>query len=80
MLRKHEPVPKEAMRWQSSQHTICQVLRDIYFKTKDEDIKLKCRLATAMAKAMDKKLKEYNKDWREGFYDRRQLRSGNYPD
>lgn len=40
-------------------HTICQTLRDIYVLTDNEDIKYKCRLAMAMAKKMQDKLKEY---------------------
>lgn len=39
--------------------TICQALREIYQTTDNADIKLKCRLAMAYAKAMDKKLKHY---------------------
>lgn len=39
--------------------TICQKLREIYRQTTDEDIKLKCRVAMAMAKRMVNKLKEY---------------------
>jgi len=40
-------------------HTICEMLREIYALTDDEEIKLKCRVATAMAKSMHNKLKWY---------------------
>lgn len=39
--------------------TICETLREIFMKTNDEEIKLKCRLAMAMAKKMHEKLKWY---------------------
>jgi len=41
--------------------TICQKLRDIFIKAEDEEIKLMCREAMAMAKAMHDKLKYYRK-------------------
>lgn len=68
-LRKHEPVSDEAMRWTSPNNSICQVLREIYFTTDDPDTKLRCRLATAMAKAMTAKLKAYKQDWEREFWD-----------
>lgn len=40
-------------------HSVCQTLRDIYHMTDDKDIRLKCRLAMAMTKAMNEKLKAY---------------------
>lgn len=45
-------------RWEGH-HTICQTLRDIYHITDNQEVKLKCRLAVAMAKAMNEKLKWY---------------------
>lgn len=39
--------------------TICQTLRDIYMLTDNEEIRLKCRTAMAMAKKMQDKLKSY---------------------
>ena len=41
-------------------NTVCQIIRTIYQKTDDEEIKLLCRIAVAMAKKMDHKLREYN--------------------
>jgi len=58
---KHEPISEEKMLKQRyfGHHTICQMLRDIYILTDNEDIKLKCRIAMAMAKSMHNKLKQY---------------------
>ena len=68
-LHKHEPVTSRQMRTSSPWgDTICQELRDIYHLTKDPVIKLKCRIATAMAKGMAKKLSEYKKGWEKEFY------------
>lgn len=68
-LRKHDPVSDEQMQWVSPNHSICQVLREIYFTTEDPGIKMHCRVATAMAKAMTKKLKEYKDNWEEDFWE-----------
>jgi hypothetical protein len=70
MIRKYEPVPESNMLRVSPTNTICQVLRDIFCATDDECIRVGARLATAMAKSMDRKLNEYNKDWKNGFYDK----------
>ena len=70
-MRKHEPVPEEMMKWLSPKNTICQVLRDIYWKTDDPDIKLQCRIATSMAKSMTQKIVELhgNDRWADKFWD-----------
>lgn len=39
--------------------TICQMLRDIFQMTDNEDIRYKCRVAMAMSKKMHEKLKWY---------------------
>lgn len=61
MHRPHDPVPVEQMkrRGNANQNSICQRLRIIYELTDDDEIKLQCRVATAMAKAMVFKLNEY---------------------
>jgi len=72
-LRKHEPVDESEMGHVSRNDTICQMLREIYWeadKIKNEDIKLKARIATAMAKRMSNKLEEYKKHWDADFWDR----------
>jgi len=43
----------------ASRRTICSVLRDIYHKTEDEEIKKWCVEATVKAKKMTRKLVEY---------------------
>lgn len=40
-------------------HSVCQTLRDIYHLTDNSEVKMKCRLAMAMTKAMHERLKEY---------------------
>jgi len=59
--KKVEPISEEKMLKQRylGHNTICQKLREIYILTDNEDIKLKCRIAMAMAKRMHNKLKEY---------------------
>jgi len=59
--KKVEPVSERKMtktRYEGH-NTICQLLRDIYRISDNEDIKLKTRIAMAMAKKMHEKLKEY---------------------
>ena len=68
-LRKHDPVPESWMMHKSPQCTVCQILRDIYRLTEDKEIRLKCRIATSMAKSMDKKLAENNHEYAKDFYD-----------
>ena len=43
--------------------TVCEVLREIYWHTKDPVVRDKIEEATVMAKKMDKKLREYKYDW-----------------
>lgn len=68
---RHQPVSEEEMLRPASEkemaftryaghHTICQTLREIWAATEDEGIRLKCRLAVSMAKAMHEKLKTYS--------------------
>ena len=56
----HKEYPKD---------TICQQLREIYNLESDPEIKLKLRICVSMAKAMDRKLKEYKPGWDKGFWD-----------
>ena len=64
MPYKHrDPVPESEMdlsRYEGH-HSICQTLRDIYHITDNADVRLKARLAMAMAKAMHMQLKRYKK-------------------
>ena len=68
-LRKHEPIAEKEMAYASQNNSICQVLRDIYHKTNDPKIKLRCRLAVSMAKSMSAKMTGYKKNWEAGFWD-----------
>jgi len=43
-------------------HSICQTLRDLYHMTEDEEIRVKLRLAMAMAKAMNEQLQYYKRE------------------
>ena len=70
MLHKHDPIDEKEMTWISDKYTICQVLREIYWKTDDPEIKLNCRIAMTMAKRITRKLTEYKKGWDEGFFDK----------
>ena len=56
-----KPYPQEWMDREQSfpENTVCSVIRDIYFKTDDEDVKLWCRVAVRMTKNMHKALKDY---------------------
>ncbi len=49
--------------------TICEILREIYWATKDEAVREKVVEAEAMAKRMDAKLHEYKYGWDEDFYE-----------
>ena len=55
-LHKHEPVSEGEMKVVSPRYSICECLRQCYWMTSDPNLKLKLREATAMAKAMGKKL------------------------
>ena len=59
---------KEKMDKNYPENTICQILRTIYIRTEDEEIRTLCRIAVVMAKKMDHKLREHNKSWDEGFW------------
>lgn len=59
--KRRKPVDEKEMlktRWEGH-HTICETLREIYALSDNEDVKLKSRLAMAMAKAMHEQLKRY---------------------
>ena len=62
--KRHKPVSVDTMlntRYENH-HSICQTLREIYMETDPRKIKYKARLAMAMAKSMQKKLKAYKAD------------------
>ena len=66
-MRKHKPVPISKMkkRRHEGKMTICQILRNIYAMTNNEEIKMKCRIGTSMAKSMNKRLLYYKETYGE---------------
>ena len=56
-----EPVSEEQMLRDRhlDHHSICETIREIYEMTEIPEVKLRCRIAMAMAKRMNEKLKEY---------------------
>lgn len=54
------PYPESRMGMAFPRYTVCEVIRQIYKKSDDPEIKLKCRIAISMTKAMDEKLREYS--------------------
>lgn len=67
-LSAYDPCPVEHMEVKNPTNTICEVLRSIYHRTDDTEIRLQARIATTMAKKMSSKLKEYKWDWQEDVY------------
>lgn len=67
-VHEHRPVPEFIMYEVYPEYTVCQVLRDTYQMTEDPTIKMNLRVAVGMVKAMDKKLREYKKDWDDGWW------------
>ncbi len=58
------PATEEDMLIKSYRYTVCEILREIYKVTKDERIKFKLRVATAMAKSMAARITKYDgKRW-----------------
>lgn len=59
--KRRAPVSESEMditRWEGH-HSVCQTIRDIYHLTDNGEVKMKCRLAMAMTKAMNERLKAY---------------------
>lgn len=68
MRYKWDPVSKGEMEKEKPWCTICETLRQVYKRTEDEESKLLLRIATQMAKSMQRKLIKYGvgmekKDW-----------------
>ena len=55
-----DPYPAEMMDGAEMPGTICGVLREIYQKSKDEEVRLLSRISTSMAKKMASKMREYH--------------------
>lgn len=56
MLHYHKPVSEEQMKAKSPRYSICETLRQAYHLIDNDDAKIKLREATAMAKAMSRKI------------------------
>lgn len=66
---KHEPCDIRLMDKEWPEVTICEMLRQIFRATENEEIRLKARIAVTMAKKMDSKLREYKKTWDRRFWE-----------
>lgn len=69
-MKKHKPIEEYQMEKSFPDCTICETVRQIYKLTDDMKIRLLCRLAVAMGKAMDAKLRSYKEDWGKEFWDK----------
>ena len=60
---RREPASEELMLECKSKQpgSLCKMLSRIYFKTEDPEIKKICRIAVTAAKAMSRRLKEYQR-------------------
>jgi hypothetical protein len=59
--KRHKPASEEDMeKRMKNPNTICNILREMYHMTDDQEIRLKCRLAFSMGKAMCDKLTYYH--------------------
>lgn len=59
--KRYDPVPETMMdktRFEGH-HSVCQMLRDIYHLTENEEVKMKARIAMSMTKQMHRKLIKY---------------------
>lgn len=59
--KKIEPCPERDMTYANGENTICELLRQTYWLTTDDQIRINLRIATTMAKKMGDKLHWYKK-------------------
>ena len=60
----YEPAPEEHMNIISGRLTCCEILREIYRATDNPEIKMKCRVATTIAKSMAARITKYEgRNW-----------------
>jgi hypothetical protein len=60
----YEPAPEEHMSIISGRLTCCEILREIYRATDNPEIKMKCRVATTIAKSMAARITKYEgRNW-----------------
>jgi hypothetical protein len=62
--KRYDPAPEADMdKRMKGDNTLCNILRDMYHLSNDPGVKLKCRLAFSMGKAMCQKLTEYKQKY-----------------
>jgi hypothetical protein len=54
-----DPVKEEEMSQIGSRITVCELLREIYRRTDDPEIKMRCRVGAAIAKSMAARITKY---------------------
>lgn len=57
------PIKESDMVCRGPRLTVCEMLREIYVKTEDPEIKLICRMATTMAKELVMKITRVEGAW-----------------
>lgn len=61
---KHEPASIEDMeKRMKGENTLCNTIREMYHITNDEEIRMKCRIAFSMGKAMCERLGFYKEKY-----------------
>jgi hypothetical protein len=66
---KWEPEAEDRMSHVSHRYTPCEVLRQIYKRVNDPEVRLMCRVATTMAKSMATRItKHEGKGWGQKIY------------
>ena len=60
-IKHSDGLANDRMMNRKQEGTFCQIARDIFHLTENEEIKLKCRMMIRAAKRVDKQLKLYKK-------------------
>ena len=75
--KRHQPASEEDMnKRMKGDNTLCNILREMYHMTDNPEIRLKCRIAFSMGKAMCQKLSDYKvkfggeSEYRDGYLKR----------
>jgi hypothetical protein len=71
---KFEPCPEEWMLAESKVYTFCEVLREIYKMTDDQEIKTKLRIAVSMVKEMAYRLRNHEPKYLESMYGQKEMK------
>lgn len=65
----YEPTPEDQMTFVGHRVTVCELLREIYNKTDSPEIKMKCRIASTLAKSMAARVTKYEgRNWGKAQY------------